>query len=75
MPPHQYFYRDTSLEGLPAKAKEDPSPHEIRLSPPGHKPSISWSRELLFFLLLLLLSLLLSLLLLLLLLSSLLFNR
>ena len=45
MPPHQYFYRDTSLEGLPAKAKEDPSPHEMRLSPAGHQPSISWSRR------------------------------
>ena len=43
MPPHQYFYRDTSLEGLPAKAKEDPSPHEMRLSPAGHQPSIYWS--------------------------------
>ena len=33
-----------SLEGLPIKAKEDPSPHEMRLSPAGHQPSISWSR-------------------------------
>ena len=33
-----------SLEGLPTKAKEDPSPHEMRLSPTGHQPSISWSR-------------------------------
>ena len=34
----------TSLEGLPTKAKEDPSPHEMRLFPTGHQPSISWSR-------------------------------
>ena len=33
-----------SLEGLPTKAKEDPSPHEMRLCPAGHQPSISWSR-------------------------------
>ena len=32
-----------SLEGLPTKAKEDPSPHEMRLSPAGCQPSISWS--------------------------------
>ena len=50
-----------SLETLPTKAKEDPSPHEMRLSPTGHQPSISWSRGLLLLLslLLLLLSLLL----------------
>ena len=47
------------------KAKEDASPHEMRLSSTGHQPSISsWSRGLF---LLLLLSLLLLLLLLLLL--------
>ena len=33
-----------SLEGLPTKAIEVPSPHEMRLSPAGHEPSISWSR-------------------------------
>ena len=44
MPPHQYFYRDTSLEGLSANAKEDPSLREMRISPAGHQPSISWSR-------------------------------
>ena len=33
-----------SLEVLPTKAKEDPSPHEMRLSPLGHQPSIFWSR-------------------------------
>ena len=33
-----------SLEGLPTKAKEDPSSHEMRLSPAGHQPSTSWSR-------------------------------
>ena len=38
------FIETPSLEGLPTKAKEDPSPHEMRLSPAGHKPSISWSR-------------------------------
>ena len=32
-----------SLEGLPTKAKEDPSCYEMRLSPDGHQPSISWS--------------------------------
>ena len=32
MPPHQYFLETPSLEGLPTKAKEDPSPHEMRLS-------------------------------------------
>ena len=32
------------LEGLPTKAKEDPSPHEMILSPTGHQPSVSWSR-------------------------------
>ena len=38
------FIETPSLEGLPTKAKEDPSPHEMRLSPAGHQPSISWSR-------------------------------
>ena len=33
-----------SLEGLPTKVKDDPSPHEMRLSPTGHQPSISLSR-------------------------------
>ena len=51
------FIKTWSLEGLPTKAKEDPSSHEMRLSPVGHQPSISWSRGklLLLFLLLLLL--------------------
>ena len=44
-----------SLEGLPTKAREDPSPHEMRLSPAGRQPSISWFRLLLLLLLLLLL--------------------
>ena len=48
------FIEIPSLEGLPTKAKEDPSPHEMRLSPAG-----------LLLLLLLLLLLVLSLLLLL----------
>ena len=34
---------NSSLERLPTKAKEDPSPHEMRLSPAGHQTSISWS--------------------------------
>ena len=34
-----------SLEGLAAKAKQNLSPHEMRLSPAGHQLSISWSRE------------------------------
>ena len=38
------FIETPSLEGLPTKAKEDPSPHEMRLSPAEHQPSISWSR-------------------------------
>ena len=38
------FIKTPSLEGLPTKAKEDPSPHDMRLSPTGHQPSISWSR-------------------------------
>ena len=36
-------FETPSPEGLPTKAKEDPSPHEMRLSPTGHQPSISWS--------------------------------
>ena len=39
------FIETPSLKGLPTKPKEDPSPHEKRLSPAGHQPSISWSRE------------------------------
>ena len=35
------FIETPSLEGLPTKAKEDPSPHEMRLSSGGHQPSIS----------------------------------
>ena len=60
------FIETTSLERLPTNAKEDPSPHKMRLSSAGHQPSISWSRGI-SLLLLLLLSLLLLLLLLLLL--------
>ena len=37
------FIETSSLEGLPTNAKEDSSPHEMRLSPAGHQPSISWS--------------------------------
>ena len=37
------FIETPSPEGLPTKTKEDPSPHEMRLSPGGHQPSISWS--------------------------------
>ena len=33
-----------SLEGRPTKAKEGPSPHEVRLAPAGHQPSISKSQ-------------------------------
>ena len=33
-----------SLEVLTTKAKENPSPYEMKLSPAGHQPSISWSR-------------------------------
>ena len=52
------FIETTSLERLPTKAKEDPSPHKMRLSPAGHQPSISWSRGISLLLLLLLLLLL-----------------
>ena len=38
------FSQTPSLEGLPSKAKEDPSPHEMRLSPAGHQSSIPWSQ-------------------------------
>ena len=38
------FIETRSLGGLPTKAKDDPSPHEMRLSPAGHQPNISWSR-------------------------------
>ena len=34
------FIETPSLEGLSAKAKEDRSPHEMRLSPVGNQPSI-----------------------------------
>ena len=34
------FIETPSLEGLPAKAKADSSPHEMRLYPTGHQPSI-----------------------------------
>ena len=32
------------LEGLPTKAKEAPSPHEVRLAPLENQPSILMSR-------------------------------
>ena len=37
------FIEAPSLEGLPTKAKEDPTPREMRLSLTGHQLSISWS--------------------------------
>ena len=46
------FLSRHSLEGLPTKAKVDPSPHEMRLCRAGHQPSISWSQVLLLVLLL-----------------------
>ena len=49
VPPHQYIYETSSLEGLPTKAKEELSLHEMRLSPNGHQPSISWSQVILIF--------------------------
>ena len=49
-----------SLERLPAKAKEDTSPHEIRLSPAGHQPSIFWSHAVVVIVLLILVLLLIS---------------
>ena len=48
-----------SLEGLPAKAKEDPTPHEMRLSPAGHQ-QFSGIGDIIFFILLLFLLLLFS---------------
>ena len=39
------FIEAPSLEGLPTKAKEDPTPREMRLSLTGHQLSISWSWE------------------------------
>ena len=44
------FIKTPSLEGLPTKAKEDPSHNEMRLSPTGHQPSISWSQRLIYLL-------------------------
>ena len=38
------FIETPSLDGLPTKTKEDPSPHDMRLYHAGHKPSVSWSR-------------------------------
>ena len=35
-----------SLEGWPIKAKVAPYPHEVRLNPAGHQPSISMSSQL-----------------------------
>ena len=39
------FIETPSLEGLPSKAKEDPSPHEMRLSPTGHQPNKAVAAE------------------------------
>ena len=36
-----FFYLTLSLEGQPTKAKEAPSPHEVRLAPTRHQSSIS----------------------------------
>ena len=44
MPPNQYFHRDTISRRIANKAKDDLSPHEMRLSLTGHQPSIFWSR-------------------------------
>ena len=38
-----FFYLTLSLEGQPTKAKEAPSPHEVRLAPIKHQSSISMS--------------------------------
>ena len=43
------FIETPSLEGLPTKAKEDPSSHEMRLSLAGYQPSISWSRGIYYY--------------------------
>ena len=51
------FIETPSLEGLPTKAKEDPSSHEMRLSLAGYQPSISWSRGIYYYYYYLLLSL------------------
>ena len=51
------FIKTPSLEGLPTKAKEDPSSHEMRLSLAGYQPSISWSRGIYYYYYYLLLSL------------------
>ena len=32
------FIETPSLEGLPTKTKDDPTPHEMRLSPAGQSP-------------------------------------
>ena len=43
------FIETPSLQGLPTKAKENPSPHEIRVSLAGHhQPSISYLRDALY---------------------------
>ena len=51
------FIETPSLKGLPTKAKEDPSSHEMRLSLAGYQPSISWSRGIYYYYYYLLLSL------------------
>ena len=42
------FIETPSLEGLSTKAKQDLSPHEMRLSTTEHQPSISWSSIIFF---------------------------
>ena len=49
------FIKTPFLEGLPTKAKEDFSTHEMRLSPAGHQLNISFSRGISLLLLLILL--------------------
>ena len=43
-------------EGLPTKAKEDPSPHEMRLCPAGLQTSISWSRGVIIIIIIIIIS-------------------
>ena len=43
------FIETPSVEGLATKAKEDPIPHEMRLSTAVHQPSISWSRGIIYY--------------------------
>ena len=41
--PEGIFIVTPSLEGWSSKAREEPSPHEVRHGPTGHQPSISMS--------------------------------